>query len=97
MKFREEAPAKKNTIPLARNAKVSQKDSKEPDSTSFGEISNLLVAEPYSPNTATATTPTARRHAFKVYPYYQLKMSRLIVQCPEGLNRITMSAGIVKL
>ena len=56
-KLREEAPAKKKTMPLATNANVSQKDSKAPDSTSLGEMSNLLVAAPYSPKTATATTP----------------------------------------
>ena len=48
-KFSDEAPAKKNTMPLATKAKVSQKDSKAPLSSSFGLMSNLLVALPYRP------------------------------------------------
>ena len=76
MKLREDAPAKKNTIPLATKAKVSQKDSKEPDATSFGEMSNLLVDDPYSPNTATATTPATPR---------QEVMHTLSISCHNAL------------
>lgn len=61
MKFMEDAPAKKNTMPLAAKAKVSQKSSNAPLSWSRAEMSNLLVAEPYRPKTATAITPAAQQ------------------------------------
>jgi hypothetical protein len=56
-KFKDEAPAKKNTMPFDMKAKLSQNPSKVPDSSNRELMSNLEVAAPYRPYTATEITP----------------------------------------
>ena len=56
-KLMQATPEKKNTKALTTKPSVSQKASKAPDSSTLADMSHFEVAPPYSPNTATDTTP----------------------------------------
>ena len=48
-KLMQATPEKKKTMPFTTKLRVSQKESKTPDSSTFADMSHLEVAAPYSP------------------------------------------------